>query len=113
MLIVKSGAVTAAVGVIVAVLFAVISSPTGGVVVALNTGFVFTDAAPGVIGKVKLEELPTLKGTAIEQVTVRTTVLQLQPLLTKLAGVLTPVGKVTIVVIVPVAAAVPILATVT
>ena len=113
--VVKSGTpATGAVGVNgVAALLPVAVSPGTGAVVALNIGLVPTAALVGVIGTLKLSELAAVIDTGFVQATVELVVVQLQPLLIKLAGAVTPAGNVTVVLIGPVAVPVPMLATVT
>lgn len=97
----------------VAALLLVFVSPDTGDVVALNTGDVPEVEAFGVTGTLKV----LLEFCAIEvefvHVTEGVVVAHVQPLLTKLAGAETSVGKVIVVVMMPVVEAVPILATVT
>ena len=105
---------TGVVGVIgVAALLAVLASPGAGDVVALNCGDVPTVPALGVAGTTKPLLTVGLIGPGVVQVTVWLAVLQLHPLLVNVAGALTPVGSVTVVVIGPVAAPGPLLVTVT
>ena len=96
----------------VAALLFVTVSPVTGFVVALNVGFVPDKDAFGVIGTKKVLSLPAAIGPALVQDTERTVVEHVQPLLVKFAGAVTPVGNVMVVVIMPGAEPVPILATV-
>ena len=111
------GAVPAATGVLgvmgVAALLAVLASPGAGAVVALNTGCVPMVLLLGVAGTVKPLLTVGLIGPGVVQVTVWLAVLHVQPLLLNVAGALTPLGKVTVVVSGPVAAPGPLFVTVT
>jgi hypothetical protein len=93
-------------------LFPVFVSPVTGVVVPLKTGFVPTIDAFGVMGTLNKLLPPAAIGPGLVQVTVGEAVEHVQPLLVKLTGAVTPVGNVIVVVIMPGAGAVPILATV-
>ena len=97
----------------VAALLPVFTSLLTGAVVAFTTGLVPSKVAFGVTGTLKVEAFPLFIGPWFVHVTVKFTVLQLQPLLIKLAGAVMPVGNVTVVDIRPMLGAVPILLTVT
>ena len=93
---------TGVLGVIgLAVLLLVFVSPGAGVVVALNTGCVPIVPLLGVAGKVKVLLSVGLIGPGFVQVEIWPLVLQVQPLLLNVAGALTPLGSVTVVVIGP------------
>jgi hypothetical protein len=96
----------------VAALLPVIISPVTGFVVALNIGFVPTVVASGVIGTLNKLLAPALIGPGLVHVTEGADVEHVQPLLVKFVGAVTPLGNVIVVVIMPGAGAVPILATV-
>ena len=96
----------------VALLLVVFTSPVTGVVVALNVGVVPTIVALGVTGTLNVLLPPAAIGPAFVQVTEGVLVAHVQPLLVKLVGAVTPVGKVMVVVIGLVVAPVPIFATV-
>ena len=101
---------TAVVGVSgLATLLMVLASPGTGAVVALNCGCVPTVLISGVAGTLKVLLLPGAIGPALMQVTVWLAVVQLQPLLLKLAGADTPAGRVTVLVSGPVAGPWPLL----
>ena len=97
----------------IAVLLVVLVSPATGAVVALNTGCVPTVLALGVAGTLKPLLPLALIGPGLTQVTMLLLVVQTQPLLLKLAGAVTPVGKVTVVVMGPRVGPLPLLVTVT
>ena len=97
----------------VAALLAVFCSPATGKVVALNTGCVPTALTPVKTGTLKPLLLPALMGPRLAQVTICPLVLHTQPLLLKLAGALMPLGNVTVVVMKPSAAPLPLLVMVT
>jgi hypothetical protein len=115
MAVVKSAAPTTGLVICVglAVLLAVTASLATGAVLALNIGFVPKILALGVTGtsKVELPAIGTLLG--LLQATTLPVVVQLQPLLVKVAGAVTPAGNETVVLIGPDAKALPLLATVT
>lgn len=80
---------------------------------ALNGGDVPAVAADGVTGTLNVV-IPALTiGFVVVQVTVAETVLQIQPFETNDGGAVTPLGKVIVVVTVPVVEALPIFVTVT
>ena len=97
----------------VAALLAVFVSPVTGVVVALNTGDVPEVEAFGVTGTLNVLLPPAAIELGFVHVTEGVVVEHVHPLLVKFVGAFIPVGKVIVVVIGPVAEAVPILATVT
>lgn len=117
-MVIKSGAPALAgatgdvVAVGVAVLLLVFVSPVTGFVLALNTGFVPTIDAFGVTGTKKVLSLPAAIGPKLVHVTEGAVVEHVQPLLVKVAGAVTPVGNVIVVVMMPGAAPVPIFLTV-
>jgi hypothetical protein len=88
----------------------------GAEVVALNCGLVPADEGNGVTGTLMTDVFVgavLLIGPGVEHVTVCPNVVQELPLLKKLAGAVVPVGMVIVVVIGPVAGAVPTLVIVT
>jgi hypothetical protein len=85
----------------------------GVVVVAVKVGVVPTAAGVGVIGTAKVLLVPAAIGPGLVQVTVPLVVVQVQPLLVKVAGAVTPEGKGSDVLIGPVVGPVPMLVTVT
>ena len=95
-----------------AALFPVFVSPVTGVVVALNTGDVPEVEAFGVTGTLKVLLPPAAIGPAFVQITEGVVVEHVQPLFVNVAGAVTPVGKVIVVVIGPIAGPVPTFATV-
>ena len=97
-----------------AVLLGITVSPETGVVIAVNCGVVPIAATGGVTGTLKVVLLPLLIGPGFTHVTFCPVVEQFQPLLVNGAdGGVIPAGTGIVVVIVPVAGPVPILATVT
>jgi hypothetical protein len=117
MLVVKSGTLWAATGVLgvsgVAALLPVWVSPATGAVVALNTGEVLTVETDGVIGTLIVLLVPFGMAVLVLQETVELTVWQLQPFVVNDDGAVTPAGNVTVVLIGPAAVAEPTLATTT
>ena len=93
-------------------LLPVFVSPVTGFVVPLKIGFVPTIDAFGVIGILNKLLAPAAIGPALVHVTEGADVEHVQPLLVNVAGALTPLGSVMVVVIMPGAAPFPILATV-
>ena len=96
-----------------AVLLAVFVSPDIGVVVALNTGDVPEVEAFGVTGTLNVLLPPAAIELGFVHVTEGVVVEHVQPLVVNVAGAVTPVGRVIVVVIGPAAEPPPILATVT
>jgi hypothetical protein len=116
MLITKSGLVTAITGddgvIGLAALLLVFISPGILGVLALNIGDVPTVLAFGVTGTLNVDDVPLAIGPGVVQLTNDPIVLQLQPLLAKPDGAVTPAGNVMFVVIVLAVVAVPTLLTV-
>jgi hypothetical protein len=109
---------TALLGVIgLAALLVVTTSPLAGLVVALNSGDVPTVEAFGVTGILNVLLAAVLIGLLVLQTTALPAAelvrLQLQPFDTNDVGVVTPNGNATVVVTIPLVAAVPMLDTVT
>jgi hypothetical protein len=88
-------------------------SPGIGATSPVNVGLVPTIVALGVIGTLNVVDVPLAKAEEVLQLTTDPAVMQLQPLLVKLAGAVTPVGKLTVTANGPPAEAVPTLETVT
>jgi hypothetical protein len=88
-------------------------SPGIAATLPLNVGLVPTMAALGVMGTLKIVDVPLPKAEEVLQLTNAPAVIQLQPLLVKVAGAVTPVGKFTVTFNGPPAEAVPTLEIVT
>ena len=94
-------------------MFAVEVSPVTGVVVALMVGLVPIVVASGVTGTRILILSPAGIGPGLVHVTMRAKVLQVEPLLVKVAGADVPAGNVIVVVMIPGAGLPPMFLTTT